>query len=337
MQISCPIFSTPGVQFKNAFGTGAAQDSPQVVGPLLSCDLLRRREAKSMPPMLASPRSPNRGELFLERVLESLMARISSSEAAPISWLHVLGLIVVLWAVSSDSIAQARDLVVTEVRGTAVRSNSSAVRTLETLKVGERVRLSSDSRVCLFADQDANLYEIDGPAEVLLSPKGVLANGKPVEGRKLADAYRNVKVNGSELVQGSMVMRSAGGARLRGPEGVVSEDAARTFSWTAAAPVRFELTTQSGDLVYRSSARGTGLELPADVRLARGQRYAWGIFAEGNGTAPLDWTEFTVAGDAESNGPAVPTTATERVLYAGWLNSKGLERAASRMLQPVRD
>jgi len=118
------------------------------------------------------------------------MARISSSDAAPISWLHVFGLIVVLWAVSSDSLAQARDLVVTEVRGTAVRSNSSAVRSLETLKVGERLRLSSDSRVCLFADQDANLYEIDGPAEVLLSPKGVLANGKPVEGRKLADAYR---------------------------------------------------------------------------------------------------------------------------------------------------
>jgi hypothetical protein len=291
-----------------------------------------------MPPMLASPRSPNRGELFLKRAPESLMARISSSDAAPISWLHVFGLLVILWAVSSDSIAQARDLVVTEVRGTAVRSNSSPVRSLDTLKVGERVRLSSDSRVCLFSDQDAGLYEIDGPAEIQLSPKGVLANGKAVEARKLADAYRNVKVNGSELVQGSMVMRSSGGPRLQGPEGVVSADLARTFSWTAAAGImRFELTTQSGDVVHRVSTRGTKLTLPAEVRLVSGERYVWAIFAEGNTAAPLDWTEFTVAGNTESSGPGIPASATERVLYSAWLNSMGMERAAARTLQPKRD
>jgi hypothetical protein len=262
------------------------------------------------------------------------MARISSSDAAPISWLHVFGLIVVLWAVSSDSLAQARDLVVTEVRGTAVRSNSSAVRSLETLKVGERLRLSSDSRVCLFADQDANLYEIDGPAEVLLSPKGVLANGKPVEGRKLADAYRNVKVNGSELVQGSMVMRSQGTLRLLAPEGVVAPGAAREFTWVQQPGTwRFELSTDSGALVHRAEARDGKLELPTDVVLRPGGTYVWGILPAQGGTTPTDWTEFMVAEAASATTPpGEESSRSEKLLYAAWLKSRGLERAAVRIV-----
>jgi len=262
------------------------------------------------------------------------MARISSSEAAPISWLHVFGLLVILWAVSSDSIAQARDLVVTEVRGTAVRSNSSAVRTLETLKVGERVRLSSDSRVCLFADGDANLYEIDGPAEVLLSPKGLLANGKAVEGRKLADAYRNVKVNGSELVQGSMVMRSQGTLHVLAPEGVVGPNAAREFTWVQQpGSWRFELSTDAGMLMHRAEARDGRLVLPADVALPAGGKYVWGILPAQGGTTPTDWTEFMIAraGDATAR-PGEESSSSERLLHAAWLKSLGLERAAVRMV-----
>jgi len=334
MQLSCPIFSTPPVQFTKAFRAARAHDSPQVVGPLLSCDPLRRREAKSMPPMLVSPRSPNRGELFLKRARESLMARISNIDAAPISWLHVFGLIVVLWAVSSDSIAQARDLVVTEMRGTAVRSNSSPVRSLDTLKVGERVRLSSDSRVCLFAEQDAGLYEIDGPAEIQLSPKGVLANGKAVEARKLADAYRNVKVNGAELVQGSMAMRSNGSMRLIGPEGAVSKEDARRFSWVQQPGTwRFELSTDAGSLVHRGEARNGRLELPNEVAMQPGTKYVWGILPAQGGTTPIDWTEFTlVEAAALPARPGENASASEKVLYAAWLKSQGLDRAAVRTL-----
>jgi len=260
------------------------------------------------------------------------MARISSSDAAPISWLHVFGLLVILWAVSSDSIAQARDLVVTEVRGTAVRSNSSTVRSLDTLKVGERLRLSSDSRVCLFSDQDAILYEVNGPAEILLSPKGVLANGKAVEARKLADAYRNVKVNGSELVQGSMTMRSNGSMSLIGPEGAVSKDDARRFSWVQQPGAwQFELSTDAGSLVHRGEARNGKLELPAEVAMQPGTKYVWGILPAQGGTTPSDWTEFTVVEAADPPArPGESTSASEKMLYAAWLKSRGLDRAAIR-------
>ena len=285
-----------------------------------------------MPPMLVSPRSPNRGELFFQRVRESWMARISSSEAAPISWLHVVGLIVVLWAVSSDSLAQARDLVVTEVRGNAVRSNSSAVRTLDTLKVGERVRLSSDSRVSLFADQDAKLYEIDGPAEIQLSPKGVLVNGKAVEARKLDDAYRNVKVNGSELVQGSMVMRSNASLRLLGPEGTVAPASAREFRWVQQPGTwRFELATDAGILMHRAEARDGRMTLPANVTLENGVHYVWGVLPSQGGTTPADWTEFLVnESQAFPARPGADATSSERVVYGAWLKSRGLNRAALR-------
>ena len=35
----------------------------------------------------------------------------------PISWLHVAGFVLVLWAASTDVLAQVREVVVTEVRG----------------------------------------------------------------------------------------------------------------------------------------------------------------------------------------------------------------------------
>ena len=337
MQLFCPIFSTPPVQFTKAIRTRAAHDSPQVVGPLLSCDRLRRREAKSMPPVLVSPRSPNRGELFFQRAREQMMARMRS-EAAPISWLHVTGMIVVLWAVSSETFAQVREATVAELRGTAVRGNAAPLRNLDTVKAGERLRLSSGSQVSLFTSEDGKLYVIDGPADVLLTAQGVMANGKLAATHKLSEAYRNVKVGGAEMVQGSMVMRTGGGSRLRGPEGVVSAEAARTFSWTpVAGSVRLELATHSGDGVYRAVARDGVLTLPAEVRLVPGERYVWGIFAEGNAAAPLDWTEFSVASSADAQGPGVPESAAERVLHAAWLSSRGLERAASRTLQSGRD
>jgi hypothetical protein len=207
------------------------------------------------------------------------------------------------------------------------------VRTLDTLKVGERVRLSSDSRVSLFADQDAKLYEIDGPAEIQLSPKGVLANGKAVEARKLDDAYRNVKVNGSELVQGSMVMRSVAQVRVIGPEGVVTADAARRFAWSQRGAVRFELATQSGDVIFRASAREGSLTLPTSVVLDAGTRYVWGILPLHGGTTPLDWTEFTVAAsESGMSPPANNASPTEKVLYAAWLKANGMERASLRAM-----
>lgn len=286
-----------------------------------------------MPPMLASPRSPNRGELFLKRAGKNLMARIRN-DVAPISWLHVIGMIVVLWAVSSETFAQVREVLVTEVQGSAVRANAAPLRTLESLKIGERVRLGNDSHLALFSSDDAQLYQVRGPGEVMLTAKGLTANGQPVASQPMSASYRNLKVSSPDLVQGSMVMRNNAGLRLIGPEGVVASADSRRFSWTQQPGTwRFELSTDEGVLLHRAEARNGSLELPAAVELKTGGKYVWGILPAQGGTTPTDWTEFTVveAGSAVAK-PGEKASASEMLLYAAWLKSRGLDRAAVRMV-----
>jgi hypothetical protein len=254
--------------------------------------------------------------------------------SSSISWLHVAGFVLVLWAAASDVMAQARELVVTEVRGNAVRANGSApVLALDALKAGDRVRLSSDSRIGLFSAADAQLYLVDGPAEVAIGPKGVTANGKPAEPRQMRDMYRGVKANPADLVQGSLVMRGIVGLELQGPEGMVSPPAARQFTWTQAPGVwRFELSTDTGELVHRAEARDGKLVLPAEVALKPGVKYVWGIAPPQSGATPADWTEFVISEAEASQAPPDGALPSERVLYAAWLMSRDLGRAATRMV-----
>ncbi|APV49166.1 hypothetical protein BWI17_05415 [Betaproteobacteria bacterium GR16-43] len=255
----------------------------------------------------------------------------SDTSTNPISWLHVLGFVVVLWAASSDVLAQA---LVTEVRGNAIRANSAPLRALDTLRAGDRVRLSSDARAGFFVSEDSQLYLVDGPAEVLVGNKSVMANGKPVAPKQLDGAYRTIKAGGSELVQGSMVMRAHGNMRVLAPEGVVVAGDWREFTWVQQPGTwRFELSTDAGALVHRAEARNGKLVLPPEVSLQVGSKYVWGILPALGGTTPTDWTEFTVV--EAGTYPAKPTedaSASEKILYATWLKSRGLERAAVRMV-----
>jgi len=251
------------------------------------------------------------------------------------SWLHVIGFVLVLWAVASDAMAQAREILVTEVRGSAVRvaNGSAAVRALDALKAGDRLRLGLESQVSIFVSDEAQIYVVDGPAEVSIAPRSVLANGKPVVARKLDEGYRGMKVT-PELVQGSLVMRSAQGVRLEGPEGPVAAADARTYRWRGDGNSwRFELASESGELVHRAIAIDR-VSLPAEVAMKPG-RYVWGISPVSAQAAPLDWTEIEVRGDASASPapPAAAASATERMLYAAWLRAHAMPRAAARTAQ----
>ena len=127
-------------------------------------------------------------------------------------------------------------------------------------------------------------------------------------------------------------MRSQGTLRLLAPEGVVAPGAAREFTWVQQPGTwRFELSTDAGVLVHRAEARNGKLELPADVALTPGSKYVWGILPAQGGTTPTDWTEFIIAevGSVTAR-PGEESSPSERLLYAVWLKSQGLERAAVR-------
>lgn len=280
-----------------------------------------------MPPALPLP-GPPAGESFLSR--SSLLTDRNRNGSTPMSWLHVIGFVLVLWAAASDAMAQAREILVTEVRGSVVRAGSTAVRALDVVKPGDRLRLGLESQVSVFVSDEAQVYVIDGPAEVSIAARSVLANGKPVAARKLDEGYRGVKVT-PELVQGSLVMRSAQGVRLEGPEGPVAAADARTYRWRGDGnTLRFELASESGELVHRAIAVDR-VSLPAEVAMKPG-RYVWGVSPVSARAAPLDWTEIDVRGDASASPerPAPTASATERLLYAAWLRAHAMPRAAER-------
>ena len=259
------------------------------------------------------------------------MSRRPFESPAPISWLHVAGFVVVLWAASSEALAQARDMVVTEVRGTAMTTSAARaqpVRPFDAVKAGDRLRLSSDSQVSVFNAADAALYVVDGPAEIVIRAGGVLANGRAVEPRQLDAAYRNLRTASDSLVQGSMVMRGSPRVRLAGPEGLVTDSQARRFRWTGdEAAWALEISTEDGQRIHRADVRGQEYVLPDTIALAPGAKYVWGIAPLGGDAPALDWTEFAIE-------PApLGRSDAGRALYAALLQERGLRHAAQRVLE----
>ena len=265
-------------------------------------------------------------------------ARNRTSE--PVSWLHAAGVILILWAASSDAFAQARGFLVTEVHGTVMKpvgSGTSAVKALEWLRAGDRLRLSSDSSVALYRAQSAQLFVVEGPATVTVDTAGVLSNGKWIPARKLDPAYRSIRLDSRDLVQGSLVMRSSRDrARAISPEGVVDPLAAPRFAWEGAAQEWYiEIATDAGALVHRTRVAGNEFRLPPENSLREGERYVWSVASDAGESAAGDWTEFEVRKRSIPK-PPLPTadaTRTERLLYAAWLKSQGLHRAAARGLE----
>jgi hypothetical protein len=257
-------------------------------------------------------------------------------------WRRFAGCALVLCTLVPAANAQVRELLVTEVRGNAVRAGAkpAPLRAMETLRVGERVRLSTDTQVGLFNAADAKLYLVEGPTEIAIGGRDIRANGKAVAPTRLHDAYRNVKLDVRDVTQGSLTLRSeASAVRVVSPEGMVAAGEARTFTWKGdSGPWYFEIAAGDGRLVHRERCEGNAYRLPPEVALDPGQRYAWAVTRRPGALGLGDWTEFTIApaGASFPPSPAATSTVSERVLHAGWLQDRGLERAALRVVAAGR-
>lgn len=248
-------------------------------------------------------------------------------------WLAAAALVV------APAFVSAQEVLVTELAGTVHRSSGKAfkaVRTLDKVAVGEKLVVKAKSRAALFVASEATLYEIDGPAEIQVTAKGLRAmKGTLPPPRRLDDAYRGLKVDSRALAQGSLVMRGTDSARVASPEGFVDAASARRFRWSGGpGGWRFELATDAGEPVHRAEAFDGLLELPAEVVLKPGTKYVWGIAPVAEGAKPVDWTEFVVSeSSAAPPAPEAGAPRSEKLLYAAWLREKGMARAAARALE----
>ena len=232
--------------------------------------------------------------------------------------------------------AAAQPLFITESAGAVSRAGGRPVALLEPLKAGERITLPAGSRAVFFVPAQASTYSVEGPAEIVTTVSGLAAaRGSLPEPRRVDDAYRHLKVRAGDAAQGSLVMRGyATAAYLVEPQGPVDAVQARKFRWAdGGGPWQFELATEAGALVHRAAVNGNAFVLPDALVLAPGVKYVWGI-TPAKGISPVDWTEFTLApaGQAIAPAPARDASRSEQLLYALWLRSQRMPRAASRAL-----
>ena len=219
--------------------------------------------------------------------------------------------------------AAAQPLFITESAGAVSRAGGRPVALLEPLKAGERITLPAGSRAVFFVPAQASTYSVEGPAEIVTTVSGLAAaRGSLPEPRRVDDAYRHLKVRAGDAAQGSLVMRGyATAAYLVEPQGPVDAVQARKFRWA------------DGALVHRAAVNGNAFVLPDALVLAPGVKYVWGI-TPAKGISPVDWTEFTLApaGQAIAPAPTRDASRSEQLLYALWLRSQRMPRAASRAL-----
>lgn len=236
--------------------------------------------------------------------------------------------------------AAAGDAIVTESRGAVVKVTPKAsvpVREWDALKEGDRVSVPAGGQVSIFFTPTATLYELSQPIEVVVNGGALQASSGTVPApRNLHAAYRQLKVDSRELVQGSLVMRSGETVKLNSPEGLVPVQAAREFAWSPASGAwRLEIADAAGNAVFANEVSNGRFTLPGQVMLSPGVTYVWGIAPLSPRARPVDWTEFKLvdSGDdiALPNAPAAAAPRSEWLVYAAWLRAQGLNRAALRV------
>lgn len=238
--------------------------------------------------------------------------------------------------------AWASEPMVMAVSGKATLGAGKSAKPLELyaeIAPGSRISLEVGSLASIFFSADALIVDLGGPGQYLVrankvepaSPKAP----SQIKVRPANPAYKDMKVNGKNLAQASLVMRSAAPiVALTGPEGVVSIAEARRFRWTVDGEraLRLVVATDSGDLIHRVDIKSAEFDLPASVELKPGVKYVWSVSTPTGEANPLDWTEFMVSVDDRELAarPGEGAAPADRALHAAWLSEKDLKRAAVR-------
>jgi len=224
-------------------------------------------------------------------------------------------------------------LIVTDVKGAvALAETGGPVAILENLRPGTVLKVPEGAKVELFDPPSATVHSVPGPARLVVQPGAPkLESGKAAPPRKVAEAYRRLRIDNSDVITASMRLRGADGRVVEGPEGFVATGDSRTFRWKARAGIaRFEIATVDGDLVHRARVTGTEYRLPDSVKLIAGAKYVWGVGPAAEKQPPFDWTEFAIRDDPKTPRPPA-SGASEWRLYLAWLRAMGMTRAADRL------
>lgn len=237
--------------------------------------------------------------------------------------------------------------VVTDVQGRSVLQGAGAARPLVMLTEIEgdaQVQLDDKARLVVLYFASGEEFALRGPALVQFKPAAPEAlSGNPPEkhgGNKKADPGLRIKPGG--VTQAAVRMRTA----VDGPKlkllrlaDTVTLETRPKFRWTKLEPgleYRFELTDDTGRILYEAKATGRSLKLPESVQLKPNALYTWELSTRlKNGTRYNSSGDFTLATpelreQVERMRPAQQASVSELVAFALWLEQVDLKDEARK-------
>jgi hypothetical protein len=235
---------------------------------------------------------------------------------------------------------------VTDLQGKAALGTGSArapVALLADLEPGAQVDLDANARMVVLYLDGSGEYSFKGPALIAFrAQQPEVLKGAPAEKRSMlgGKAGKDVRIKSVGVVQGAMVMRSAGPRariRLLNPSGIRTLESRPEFRWQAEQPgltYRFELTDETGRTLYETELAATSLTLPASVTLSENVAYTWTISARFPDARKYSSTgDFSIATpsmrrEVEALRPAANAAFSDRVAYAAWLEQAELKDEA---------
>jgi len=239
-------------------------------------------------------------------------------------------------------LAQARPVaLVTDVVGD-VRDGATAVALLAEIEAGRELAVGADSTAVVFYVGNGVEWVLKGPGRYRLAGKGPEPQaGAPAPARRPAPpAFRDIKLRPEKVRQAAVIMRGRN-LTLAAPvndDVVVSNDVRLSWVLDHARDTEYEVEVvdAAGRLLHRSRTTGMELPLPADVRLAPGQRYTWAVTARERGLPqPLYAIGEFRAADAATRAridkarPRPDAPFSERVLFVALLEDAGAKSAAA--------
>ena len=273
------------------------------------------------------------------------MPRFSCARVLPALFVALLGL---TFGSAIAAVAPAPVAMVSDVQGKATLVRGGA-RTplvlLADIDAGSQIEVEPNARVVALYLDGSGEYTLRGPAVVSFTPrepqaqKGAAPEKRSVLGGKTQD----VRIKSVGMVQGAIVMRSAGPRariKLLNPSGTRTLESQPEFRWSddqSGLAYRFELTDDTGKTLYETETKATSVKLPANVKLAEGVTYTWSVSARSqDGRKYSNVADFMIAPaslrqQVDTLKPASSAAFSDRVAYAGWLEQAELRDEARKI------
>jgi hypothetical protein len=216
---------------------------------------------------------------------------------------------------------------------------------LAELDAGAKVELAAGATlVALYLDA-GDEYLIKGPSAIEFRAGGpeVPSGAKPEKrSLSLGKGGKDIRIKPVGVTQGAMVMRTVrpeARIRLLTLNKTHTLDSAPEFRWSALQPnlkYGFELSDETGRMVYEAKVDGTSLRLPVDMALTSGKPYSWEVTArlpdgrKYSSSADFAVADGTLRARAEALRPPASAALATKIAYAAWLDSAELKDEARK-------